>query len=165
MRGAVSGAGYASSTAVSSRLRMIDGPTSCNAGAVSSPSITALLAMGFDLISQWRRSEKGIQVAHLDWVDCAGWLYAFVSDGTVKYVGLTGGVLRTRLDQYRDGADAYGHETQCGRIKARILHELQGGHSVLIYGLRKRGCDTATLRPAEREALNAVRGPGLWNRA
>jgi hypothetical protein len=106
-----------------------------------------------------------MQVATLQWEECGGWLYAFVVDEAVKYIGLTSGVLRTRLDQYRDGSDSYGHESQCGRIKAEILRVLSAGHAVVIYGCRRPQWTKEALRVDERALIDEYRPTGIWNRA
>jgi hypothetical protein len=123
-----------------------------------------LLGHGFRLIAQWTLDGQGIRLTTIDWGESGGWLYMFVVDGAVEYIGLTGGVLRTRLDQYRDGKDAYGHETQCGRIKAAIANQLKAHRVVEIYGLKKPFCTKEVLASEEKRLISAYRDSGLWNR-
>jgi hypothetical protein len=128
------------------------------------PLLDKLLDEGFQLVTRWKLDGRRIKPASLYWDECGGWLYAFVIDGAVKYIGLTTGVLRTRLDQYRAGKEAYGQQTQCGRIKAMICEQLLDGKAVEIYGLRKPFSRKETLAAEEGRLIAAYRSPSLWNR-
>lgn len=66
----------------------------------------------------------------LSWKDRAGWLYAFVSNDKVMYVGLTANVLRSRMDHYRHSVGDQGK-----RLNRLVLDELAAGRTVKIYGL------------------------------
>ena len=89
-----------------------------------------LIKTGFEPITEWLLTNRGIALAGLDWNENSGWLYAFVVGDEAKYVGLTRGVLRSRMDNYRDQKQDQGQ-----RIRECIVHELEGGAVVKIYGL------------------------------
>ena len=84
---------------------------------------------GFKHISNWVRDDGQTKLAHLNWEERAGWLYAFVVDETVMYIGLTTGVLRSRMDNYR-----HFKQDQPARLREHIEVELANGKDVLLYG-------------------------------
>jgi hypothetical protein len=121
-----------------------------------------LIADGFKPITRWELRGQRIKPASLAWDDSAGWLYAFSVARSVRYIGLTAGVLRTRLDNYSYGKDPYTQGSQCERIREAILAELVAGKEVQIHGrtepeMAKRNGEEARLRAAFWKA-------GLWNR-
>jgi len=89
------------------------------------------------------------------WTDHGGWLYAFVVDNEVKYIGLTDGVLRTRLDHYR-----YSRESQNARLRDHIIAELSASRRVQVFGWRQR--DKSILVSTEIELIAKHRP--AWNR-
>lgn len=127
--------------------------------------LAGLVEKGFEPITEWIPRGHGIGVATLRWEECGGWIYAFVVDGTVKYIGITGGVLRTRLDQYRNGKDSYGYESQCGRIRSEIIRELSARRTVEIYGSRRPNWTMDALKADENLLIDEFRPLGIWNRA
>jgi hypothetical protein len=92
-------------------------------------AFNVLVNDGFQPITTWLECNGSIKLASLNWSDAGGWIYAFVIDKAVKYVGLTDRVLRSRMDDYR-----HIKEEQCVRMREQILAELQAGHVVTIYG-------------------------------
>ncbi len=96
-----------------------------------------------------------IKPATLDWEDHSGWLYAFVVQGEVKYIGLAGRVLRSRLDDY-----TYIKNSQTTRLREAIFAELKAGRSVQIYGWKEFKKDALI---AEEVRLRATYRPP-WNR-
>ena len=126
-------------------------------------ALEELLQLGFEPITLWLVREARIKPASVTWQDTSGWVYAFAVDHTLKYVGKTVRLLRERLDDYTAGKDAYGHETQCGRINSLIAAELSMRRSVDIYGWKERS--TALVAAKENYVLTKYRGLHLWNRA
>ncbi|HVA29626.1 MAG TPA: hypothetical protein VNF68_15695 [Candidatus Baltobacteraceae bacterium] len=114
-----------------------------------------LLALGFEPITNWVLKGSRIGLESLAFEENGGWLYAFVVDGDVKYIGLTTRVLRSRMDDY-----AYIHNSQTDRLRSLIMTELQAGRAVQIYGSKQS--DAATLA-AEESRLRALHNPD-WNR-
>ena len=90
-----------------------------------------------------------------DWKDHSGWLYAFVVDGEVKYIGLTDRVLRSRMSDY-----SHIKNTQTIRLRELIVDELRAGRIVQVFGLREP--NTVKL-VAEESRLRAAHRPP-WNR-
>ena len=111
---------------------------------------------GFEPITEWEWRDGKIRLASLDWDEHAGWLYAFVIESEVKYVGLTRRVLRSRMDNYRDLT-----EEQCVRLRGLITTECKSGTTVRIFGRRMSG-DHAELEREEAK-LREIPRP-VWNR-
>jgi hypothetical protein len=65
-------------------------------------NVDELIGLRFELVTEWVMKGDRIALRALDWREHGGWLYAFVVDGEVKYIGLTNRVLRSRMDNYRD---------------------------------------------------------------
>lgn len=100
---------------------------------VPEPSLQELLSEGFERVTQWQLQGERIRMASLEWAESSGWLYAFVVDESlVKYVGLTNRVLRSRMDNYRDGK-----VDQNRRLRELIAKTLSEGRWVAIYGRRE----------------------------
>lgn len=105
-----------------------------------------LKVLGFTPVTRWVLKGDRIKLADLDWVEEAGWLYAFAVAQEVKYVGLTSRVLRSRMDNYRDQSDS-----QNERVREAIRLALDAGHDVWILGLpvaepERRASEEARLR-------------------
>lgn len=113
-----------------------------------------LIRMGWRPITEWLLVGGGIKLASLKWKENAGWLYAFVVGDEAKYVGLTRGVLRSRMDAYSDH-----NQDQGQRIRECIVRELEGGAVVKIYRL-PMGDPENLVR--EEERLRAELSPE-WN--
>ena len=96
-----------------------------------SGSEETLEKLGFQKVSEWVLSEGRIKPKTLDWEECSSWLYAFVVDGKPRYFGITGMVLRSRLDHY-----SYQH---ADRVQRLIMAELNAGRAVEILALRRIG--------------------------
>lgn len=71
----------------------------------------------------------------LKWDECSSWLYAFVADQRVRYIGLTTNVLRTRLDGYSYQKGDLSKELN--RVGALIRQTLENNTPVTIYGARR----------------------------
>ena len=59
-----------------------------------------LIQFGFEPVTEWVMKGSKIGPPSFDWKEHSGWLYAFVVDGEVKYIGLTERVLRSRMSDY-----------------------------------------------------------------
>ena len=55
---------------------------------------------GFQQLTSWEIRNGKIKPETLDWDKCSGWIYAFVTEGHVRYIGIESTVLRSRLDGY-----------------------------------------------------------------
>ena len=110
---------------------------------------------GFNLIATWLIDGARIKPLSLDWQDQSGWLYAFVVGEEVMYVGQTGRVLRSRLDDY-----SYITEEQLTRIRSNLHHQIEAGKIVEILGWK---CGEKTQRDEEEETLICEVDPP-WNR-
>ncbi|MEX2500582.1 MAG: hypothetical protein WD397_17085 [Wenzhouxiangellaceae bacterium] len=62
--------------------------------------LDALLSDGFSKIANWEFRNGKAKPDNLEWKDCAGSLYAFVTAGRIRYIGIATTVLRSRLDGY-----------------------------------------------------------------
>lgn len=122
----------------------------------SGSSFDMLNAEGSKYVTAWVLRNQKIKPESLDWDDSAGWLYAFVvDDKTVKYIGLTDTVLRSRLDHY-----SYGPQSTSKRVRQSIMFELKRGKSVSIFG--RRESSKIRLQAEERRLIDAVKPS--WNR-
>lgn len=122
------------------------------------PSTTALeelVQLGFELVTQW--TIKGIKIGptSFKWQDHGGWLYAFIVEGTVRYIGLTERVLRSRMGDY-----SHTNNSQNNRIRQLIMSELFAGRPVEIWGWKEG--NIAALRKEERRLLDTY--CPSWNR-
>jgi len=114
-----------------------------------------LIREGFEPITEWVLKGARIGPKSFDWKDQSGWLYAFVIEGDVKYIGLTTRVLRSRMSDY-----SHIRNSQTDEKRALVLNALSNGKRVLVYGLKHR--DEGTLAAAEAR-LRAQHRPS-WNR-
>jgi len=68
---------------------------------MNTPDIYSQLAAGgFERITHWELHKDRIRPHSLAWYDSTGWIYAFIAQSQVRYVGITTMVLRSRLDSY-----------------------------------------------------------------
>jgi len=91
-----------------------------------------LIQLGFEPITEWVIKGTRIGPASFSWQDHGGWLYAFVVDSEVKYIGLTDRILRSRLSDY-----SHIKNTQTDRLRELIFGELKAGRAVQIYGRKE----------------------------
>lgn len=109
----------------------------------------------FKRITEWVLREGKIKPENLDWAEHSGWLYAFVvGDETVRYIGLTDHVLRSRLDHY-----SYGLQSTNKRVRQSITFELKRGQNVVIYGRKEP--NKVRLHAEEKRLIGDVRPD--WN--
>jgi hypothetical protein len=114
-----------------------------------------LITLGFQPVTEWVLKGDRIGPASFDWQDHGGWLYAFVVEGEVCYIGLTDRVLRSRMSDY-----AHIKNLQTTRLRELITAELKAGRSVQVYGWKEGGKDALI---AEESKLRAKYRPP-WNR-
>ena len=113
------------------------------------------LEMGFKPIVTFHLKGDRFAPDSFSWKDSSGWLYAIVTEGEVKYVGLTGRVLRSRIDDYRHGVGEQG-----SRINGLVLELLRAGKAVQMYG---KLAPDASFREAEELRLRTEYSLP-WNR-
>jgi hypothetical protein len=109
--------------------------------------------LGFLRLTEWELRNDKIKPQSTDWDNCSGWLYAFVTGGLIRYVGMTSFVLRSRLDGYSYQAN--------DRVGGEIYSLLSEGRSVEIYGARRQDASEGELK-AEESALIQAFDPD-WN--
>jgi hypothetical protein len=112
-----------------------------------------LTALGFERLTRWVCHNDSIKLESLAWKEVAGWIYAYVSQDRVRYVGITTMVLRSRMDSYRDLAN--------DRVRPLILSLLNEGHGLEVYGLRRAGITKADLETEERRLIHELQCD--WN--
>jgi hypothetical protein len=109
--------------------------------------------LGFKLITEWISKKDKIGLSNLRWEDHSEWLYSFVVDRDVKYIGMTERVLRSRMDDYRDLKN-----TQTTRLREHITAELAAARTVQIFGRKERD-------PKAEEAILRAKYRPVWNHA
>lgn len=105
-----------------------------------------LASLGFEPVTTWEPHKGSIRLASFAWPETSGWIYAFVSEGCVRYVGIATTVLRSRMDGYR-------HQLN-DRVGALIRRNLDLGFEVEIYGIRKPGATKEQLEIEETHLIN-----------
>lgn len=118
-------------------------------------TLQEIVREGFEPVTQWIWRDGKIRLASLNWRESSGWLYAFVVDDSVKYVGLTSRVLRSRMDDYRDNT-----EEQTTRLRELIRAELLSDRRIEVYGRHSPETDR---RESDEARLRADLNPP-WNR-
>ena len=115
--------------------------------------MNSLLVEGFEYLTDWSLRGPRAKPATTTWDTTAGWLYAFVADGKVRYIGITTMVLRSRFDGYSYQAN--------DSVGSKIKHLLEEEIAVQIYGRRHPSKSKAELEIIE-SALIAKFAPD-WN--
>jgi len=110
--------------------------------------------LGFGPVVRMLASGDRLSPDNHKWQDNGGWIYAFVADGEVMYVGKCTTVLRNRLDAYRFGPD-HGK-----RIREFAIEQISNGKEVWLYGLPTD--DYEFMDREERRLIREYRPP--WNR-
>lgn len=95
-----------------------------------------LMRIGFAPVTQWVLKGQKIGPPSFSWEDRSGWLYAFVVDSEVKYIGRTSRVLRSRMGDY-----SHIKSSQTARLRVLITGELNAGRTVEVYGWKQRDSD------------------------
>ena len=113
----------------------------------------ALQRCGFEFLTCWELRNGKIKPQSLAWDDCSGWIYAFVTDGRIRYIGIATTVLRSRLDGY-----AYQINDRVGALIGALLN---GGAKVDIFGMRRRGVSKTELEAEESSLIKMF--ATAWN--
>ncbi len=119
----------------------------------ASITYTELAAKGFERITNWELYKDRIKLKSLTWKDNAGWIYAFVVEGRVRYVGITTMILRSRLDGYRNHIG--------DKVREYIKASLLSGHEVEIFGVRRSNIESIDLAKEESWLINEFKTD--WN--
>ena len=95
-----------------------------------------LLDIGFEIAGHWQLSGKNLTLELLRYASQRNILYAFASDGEVKYVGKTIQTLRKRMAEYKNPS-----ATQPTNIKNHnnIRKLLESGAAIDILALPDNG--------------------------
>lgn len=115
--------------------------------------VTELTVLGFEPVTRCTLQGDRIKPESLDWEDSSGWIYAYASQGCVRYIGITTMVLRSRLD---------GYSYQLGDRVQRLIQDcLLKEHAVEVYGARRPGVEKEALEVEESKLLRQFRPD--WN--
>lgn len=106
------------------------------ASAQASTHMNRLIEIGFQQAGHWRLSGEKLAPDLARLATQKNILYAFISDGEVKYIGKTALTLAARMAGYRNPAES---QTTNIRNNARIKRILAEGGSVEIYALPDNG--------------------------
>jgi len=109
--------------------------------------------LGFQQLSVWEIRNGKAKPKTTEWDDVSGWIYAFVAEDEVKYVGIATTILRSRFDGY-----SYQINDTVG---SKILALLRSGVEVQIWGTRRSMASKEQLQP-EESRLIAELSP-QWN--
>lgn len=104
---------------------------------------------GFSRLTEWELRAGKCKPVVTDWDLVAGWIYAFVTDVRVRYIGIATTVLRSRLDGY-----SYQLNDSVGRS---IREHLGGGGAVEIYGVQRCEVAKADLESEESQLIAAFK--------
>ena len=116
-------------------------------------SFAALKSRGFALLTVWELRNTSIKPRCTCWDTTSGWLYAFVTNVRVRYIGMSTTVLRSRLDGY-----SYQANDRVGRL---IRDQLAREVPVEIYGTKRNQLTRKRLEQEERLLINEFRPD--WN--
>ena len=117
--------------------------------------------IGFEYITDWVFKDDRVKPASLDWEEISGWIYAFVTEDKIRYIGMTETVLRTRLDQYSYQKNKQ-HPDTSDRVRGYIQECLDQDITVNIYGLEQPEKSKPEIEALETELINKF-DPD-WNR-
>lgn len=121
---------------------------------MGSPTTEAQLTRrGFRHLTSWELRNDVIKPSSTAWDKGSGWIYAFATEGRVRYIGIASTVLRTRLDGY-----SY---QLADRVGSLIRQSLKLGSSVSIYGVERPGVSKESLEKEESCLIRELRPD--WN--
>lgn len=112
-----------------------------------------LQEVGFEYLTHWEIRKGRVKAKSTDWDSESSWLYAFLSEGDVKYIGIATSVLRTRFDGY-----SYQINDTVGK---EILGLLELGREIRIYGAKRPDSSKQDLEIEESELIR--RFDPAWN--
>ncbi len=105
----------------------------------------AIKEYGFQKLTNWEIRNEKIKPVSLEWDNCAGWIYAYVAEGNLRYIGITTSVLRSRLDGY-----SYQNND---RVGCEIMALLKRDVDVEIYGIKRPDMEKSELEGEESELI------------
>lgn len=117
-------------------------------------SVDELTSLGFRPLTEWLMRGQKVKAAN-KWKDASGWLYAFVVNTDVRYIGMTERILVSRIDDY-----SYIKSSQTVHKRQLVMSELVAGNRVWIYGLQVP--DAEVLKIEELRLRKLFNPP--WNR-
>lgn len=106
-----------------------------------------LQQFGFQFLTNWELRNGKIKPQSIEWDNCAGWIYAFVTEGRARYIGIATTVLRSRLDGY-----AYQMNDRVGALIGALL---ENGVNIGIFGSRRPGISKMDLETEESTLIRA----------
>jgi hypothetical protein len=120
---------------------------------IAPSGLPTLQQCGFEFLTCWELRNEKIKPQTVTWDDCSGWIYAFVTEGRVRYFGIATTVLRSRLDGY-----AYQINDRVGALIGALLN---AGGKVEIFGTRRRGISKTELEVEESRLIKMFSAD--WN--
>ena len=109
------------------------------------PTTAELPRFGFRSLGCWEMLRDKIKARLSDRAEGAGWIYAFATGERVRYFGISGRVIRSRFDEYRNQIN----DTVALRIKSVLLD----GGSVSIFGVCTQDHEIADLKLQESHLI------------
>ena len=92
--------------------------------------------MGFRRCGEWRTDADRIKCVLVDHAAAMNVLYAFISDGSVLYVGKTVRTLKQRMYNYQNPGPSQSTSIRCNKL---IYDTVAGGKPVEIHALPDNG--------------------------
>ncbi len=92
--------------------------------------------MGFRHVGEWTFEADKIQFTLHDAATAQNVLYAFISQGTIMYIGKTVQTLKQRMNGYKNPAPSQSTNTKTNEL---ILQFLSGNRPIEIYALPDNG--------------------------
>ena len=103
---------------------------------------------GFQRLTRWVLNDGRIKPESWEWDNCAGWIYAFVVERRVRYIGIATTVLRSRLAGY-----AYQIND---RVGAAIASVIESGTEVEIFGTKRPHASKSELEAEESDLISLL---------
>jgi hypothetical protein len=103
---------------------------------MSQKQLDRLLAVGFKPVGAWALDDEDLTLQLTDIGTALDTLYAFVTDGEVRYIGKTKKALRERLYCYLHPGPS---QTTFIKVRRKVVEALSSGESVEIYALLDNG--------------------------
>jgi hypothetical protein len=109
------------------------------------PTVAELPEFGFRQLGQWEMLRGKIKASFTDGAQGAGWIYAFATGDRVRYFGISGRVIRSRFDDYRNQIN--------DTVALRIQKVLMDGGTVSIFGVCNRDHEIPDLKAQESRLI------------
>lgn len=121
--------------------------------AATRSTLEGLIGYGFRHLTVWELRGERNKALTTEWDLTAGWIYSFVTDVRVRYIGIASTVLRTRLDGY-----SYQINDSVGGF---IREQLRQNVPVGIYGVERAGAPKMQLQAEESRLIDRFKPD--WN--